>query len=336
MKRKQANDSGDDSGDLDTKPDVEPNGNESKRARLQAAPGLPVTVNQDGHSFEANENAVQKHAGHALRPIPHIEQRADEDGAPLMSRGTTHSGDEEAVVYSQTRMLQDPTGRLLYIGDAGSLSYLQLIRMVVENVSGPSPFTTDPRRHKIVESGLSLPPSYRPTHLLPDKTTAAILADAFFVNTQGLAMVFDREAFFQELDMCYDNPLATGPHWLCLLNLVFAIGLMLATPRRGTNEYVVIETLRNEPYDRTEVFYQNAKSLNDPMNGFEDADFWSIQALLLMSIYVLTKSKRNAAFALLGTFSVPLRSHLPNLLPRHGCTLCLCPRATSRGDYGHL
>lgn len=223
--------------------------------RLQAGPRPSKTNEHERSSFETNDTAVQKHAGHALRPLAHLEQRTEEDGAPFMSRGTTHSGDEEAVVYSQTRMLQDPTGRLLYIGDSGSLSYLQLIRMVVENVSGPSPFTTDPRRHKIVESGLSLPPSYRPTHLLPDKASAIILADAFFVNTQGLAMVFDRETFFTELDMCYDNPLATGPHWLCLLNLVFAIGLMLATPRRGSSEAVVIEALRNEPYDRTEIFY---------------------------------------------------------------------------------
>lgn len=142
-----------------------------------------------------------------------------------MSRGSTHSADEEAVVYSQTRMLQDPTGRLLYIGDSGTLSYLQLIRMMVENVSGPSAFTTDPRRHKIVESSLVIPPSFRPTHLLPDQTTAKILVDAFFVNTNGMTQVFDRESFMREVDMCYNNPLAVGHQWLCLLNLVFAIGL---------------------------------------------------------------------------------------------------------------
>jgi hypothetical protein len=35
------------------------------------------------------------------------------DASPLLSRGTTSSGqDEEAVVYSNTRMLQDPSGRL--------------------------------------------------------------------------------------------------------------------------------------------------------------------------------------------------------------------------------
>ena len=36
------------------------------------------------------------------------------------------------------------------------------------------------------------------------------------------------------------------------------------------------------------------------MVGLEDADFWSVQALLLMTVFMLAKSKRNTAFALLG------------------------------------
>jgi Fungal specific transcription factor domain len=75
---------------------------------------------------------------------------------------------------------------------------------------------------------------------------------------------------------------------------------MLANPRPGTVESHIIEKLRNEHMDRAELFYLNAKSLNDPLTGFEDADFWSVQALLLMAIYMLAKSKRNTAFALLG------------------------------------
>lgn len=36
-----------------------------------------------------------------------------DESSQLLSRGTTVSGqDEEAVVYSNSRMLQDPTGRL--------------------------------------------------------------------------------------------------------------------------------------------------------------------------------------------------------------------------------
>jgi hypothetical protein len=112
--------------------------------------------------------------------------------------------------------------------------------------------------------------------------------------------VFNREAFFRAIGSTYTDPLAQDPTWLCLLNLVFAIGLMLATPLPGSREQEVIDKLRSEHADRAEVFYLNAKSLNDPITGLEDADFWSVQALLLMTVYMLTKSKRNTAFALLG------------------------------------
>ncbi|KAK8221422.1 fungal-specific transcription factor domain-containing protein [Phyllosticta capitalensis] len=197
-------------------------------------------------------------------------------------------------------MLQDPTGRLLYIGDSATLSFLQLLRMMVENVVGPSAFTVDPRRHKITETPFSLPPNSRHTHLLPDKRTAYILVDSFFINTHGVLQIFDQQTFTSSLERCYSDPLTTEPSWLCLLNMVFAIGLMLATPRRGTTEFAIIEKLHKEHADLGEVFYLNAKGLNDPLYGFEDADFWSVQALALMSFYMLVKSKRNTAFALLG------------------------------------
>jgi Fungal specific transcription factor domain len=102
------------------------------------------------------------------------------------------------------------------------------------------------------------------------------------------------------LDASYEDPLAIEPAWLCHLNLVFAIGLLLATPPPGSEDAEVIARLRDHHKDLDEQFYLNAKSVNDPLTGFEDADFWSTQALLLMAVYMLTKSKRNTAFALLG------------------------------------
>lgn len=227
---------------------------------------------------------------------------ANGDHHHLPSRGTTvNSGpDEEAVVYSQSRMLQDPTGRVLYIGDSATLSFLQLLRMMVETVAGPSQFTNDPNRHKIVEGQFSLPSGYRHTHLLPDLETARVLADSFFVNTHGLLQVFERDRYMDDLNRCYADPLSIETPWLCLLNLVFAIGLTMATPLSGSPEALIVDKLRSEHLDRAEVFYLNAKGLNDPMNGLEDQDFWAVQALLLMSVYMLAKSKRNTAFALLG------------------------------------
>lgn len=124
--------------------------------------------------------------------------------------------------------------------------------------------------------------------------------DAFFINTHGLLQIFEHQKFMEEVERCFSDPLSTEPSWLCLLNLVFAIGLTMATPLSGSTEALIVDKLRSEHIDRAEVFYLNAKSLSDPMNGLEDQDFWSIQALLLMSFYMLAKSKRNTAFALVG------------------------------------
>lgn len=227
----------------------------------------------------------------------HLE--SEPDGGP--SHQTITSGpDEEAMLYPQPRMLQDSTGRLLYLGDSATLSYLQLIRMIVESVAGPSPFTLDPRRHRIMENTITLPPYIRPPHILPDRQCADILVESYFTNTNGFIEVVNRKSFIMAMDSCYSDPLTVDSPFLCILHLVFAIGLVLATPLPGTREDAVIRRLRDGQFDRAELFFRSAKCLGDPESGFEDADFWSVQALLLMSVYLLAVSKRNAAYAYYG------------------------------------
>lgn len=123
-------------------------------------------------------------AGDAARSIGSVPQRADL--RPEIRVNSDHAsnsgGDEEADNHTMTRMLEDGRGRLIYIGDASTLSFLQLLRMIVETVVGPSPFTLDPERHRITETPFSLPPDTELTHLLPEKQTALILVDSFFVN----------------------------------------------------------------------------------------------------------------------------------------------------------
>lgn len=72
---------------------------------------------------------------------------------------------------------------------------------------------------------------------------------------------------------------------------------MLATPAPGSHDDSVIKNLQTTTADRAEMFFMNAKCLCDPTSGFEDADFWSVQALLLMSLFKLARTKRNAAYA---------------------------------------
>ncbi|KAI0128610.1 fungal-specific transcription factor domain-containing protein [Xylariales sp. AK1849] len=200
---------------------------------------------------------------------------------------------DEAEVYLQ-RMLQDSTGRLLYVGDSATLSYLQLIRMIVDGIAGPSKFTMDPKRHMIMEAVIEPPPNNMPSGVLPDRRTADVL-------TIGFIEVFDRQTFLDQLTQCYSDPLTVDPSVLCQLYLVFAVGLVLSRPMPGSEEERIIGKLRaNKQVNRADIFFRNAKRLADPVSGFEDADFWSVQALLLMALYMLSVSKRNAAYAYYG------------------------------------
>ncbi|GKT43884.1 uncharacterized protein ColSpa_04065 [Colletotrichum spaethianum] len=237
----------------------------------------------------------------------------------IRSRHSTASGpDEETSLIQSTRMLQDPTGRLRMLsplgaawvefanhvfslcGDSASLAYLQLIRMIVEASVGPSDFTMDPSRHKIMEATIVMPTDIRPPHILPDRDTANALVDSFFTNTHGLIEIFNRAAFEKSFDACYSDPLAAQSSFLCLLYLTFAIGTVLGTPLPGSKEDTIFKKLRASEYDRAELFFRSAKALGDPITGFEDADFWSVQALSLMAVYMLAISKRNAAYAYFG------------------------------------
>ncbi|KAL2271769.1 hypothetical protein VTJ83DRAFT_1140 [Remersonia thermophila] len=225
------------------------------------------------------------------------------DFTRLSNRHNAKGLSEETNIYTETRMLQDQTGRLLYIGDASTLSILQLIRIIVENTAGreiASPFIDDPKRHRILECVNEFPDNVRIPGPLPDKQTTDVLVASYFTNTCGLIEVFDKTDFLQSVEECYRDPLSSSSHFLCNLYLVLALGLLLAAPVPGTPEAAVIEKQLSAKPDRAELFFRSARSMCDPETGFEDADFWSIQALSLMTLYMLILSKRNTAYAYLG------------------------------------
>ncbi|ETS85784.1 hypothetical protein PFICI_03809 [Pestalotiopsis fici W106-1] len=173
--------------------------------------------------------------------------------------------------------------------------------MLVEYKAAPSEFTQDPQRHMIVEAPSNPLPSNTPMCLLPDIKTASILVNSYFINTIGFVEVFDRRIFRDQFDQCFQDPLTIDPSVRCLLNLVFAIGLVLAKPEPESEEEEVIKKLReHKGINHAEVFFRNAKALADPESGFENANIWSVQALCLMAIYMLSVSKRNAAYAYYG------------------------------------
>lgn len=78
---------------------------------------------------------------------------------------------------------------VVYLGDSATLSYLQFIRMIVESVDGPSQFTTDPSRHRLMEATATLPTGAKPPVLLPDRKTADVLVKAYFTNVSSFLFV---------------------------------------------------------------------------------------------------------------------------------------------------
>ncbi len=94
--------------------------------------------------------------------------------------------------------------------------------------------------------------------------------------------------------------------------LILAIGLVMAAPVQGSEDEVIIKRLKFLHYDQAELFFRSAQFYGDPRTGFEDADFMSVQALLLMAVYMLAVSKRNAAYLYHGKSFRPLVKYSPN------------------------
>lgn len=128
---------------------------------------------------------------------------------------------------------------------------------------------------------------------------------ADLTQTSGLIEAFNKTWFLTSLDKHYEQPLLMDRRFACLLHLVFAIGLELATPPLGSPEAAAIDNLSHSVENLAEQFFRSATHFADPLNGFEDGGIMSIQALLLMAVYKVSVSNRNAAWRHLGRFLPP-------------------------------
>ena len=251
--------------------------------------------------FQPHHEQTPKDAG---KKVGRFRDASTEAGsqAPHLKLPTANSSgmydDEEDVDnYTMSRMLDDGTGRLIYVGDSATISFLQLIRLMVETTAGPCPFTQDPARHQMMEAPFSVPPNMNSTRLLPNKETTVILVEAFFTQTHGVMEVFDEQSFLQELDRCFADPLSVDHIWLCNLYLVLAIGFCLATPPAGSDEERIIVSLRKKHPDQSERFYCTARDISNPVARFEEPSFWSMRALTMITFYFLMRSRQNIACA---------------------------------------
>ena len=147
-----------------------------------------------------------------VMPLPNGEA-----GNKSQSDQESNVEDDEVDNHTMTRMLQDGAGRLIYIGDASSLSFVQLLRMIVETVIGPTSFSMDPARHMITEAKLSLGLNTPVTYALPEKTTAVMLVDSFFTNVSIFKHCVYRADIARPMDS--SRSLMKRPSWRLWINV---------------------------------------------------------------------------------------------------------------------
>lgn len=92
---------------------------------------------------------------------------------------------------------------LVYLGESASLSYLDTIRRVVENTLGPSDFTRDSHKNKIVEGSIST--SRRATYVLPDREAAEFLIDSFLSNVSLESFLSRERQIVTNYVDCWDD-----------------------------------------------------------------------------------------------------------------------------------
>lgn len=192
-----------------------------------------------------------------------------------------------------SRLIQDGRGKFMFIGDAANLSFLQTIRRLISGSPWASPFTDDPMRHSMVEVAPASPSSWildmveNPPQR-PDHADARYFALWYLLASNHLVSLFDEAELHHGISTWLGNSMADGmaqDPMSAIFFLVFAIGAQTCPENR----------------DHLAEKYFNYGRFLTASTLMDDPSIPGVQANLLIAMYLLGASRRNAAFMSLGT-----------------------------------
>ncbi|KAL7802056.1 hypothetical protein V8C44DRAFT_362499 [Trichoderma aethiopicum] len=203
---------------------------------------------------------------------------------------------------SHARMLLNLRGERVYIGEAASLSFLQLIRDTVTAQIGPSQFSHNEKRDSMLETESSAAESsgLGTANCNIDLEASLLYTRTFEAATGGLLDVFgptDVEDLLMKLRT--DEAQSLNPCQRASIDLVIAIGAQCKSPMDAQQV--------GPAYFRQAQQRAFAGMLEDP-----NVDM--VRAFLLMAFYMLGHCRRNTAFMYLGIAAraaVALGMHSP-------------------------
>ncbi|KLO99125.1 hypothetical protein Y057_5052 [Fusarium fujikuroi] len=188
-------------------------------------------------------------------------------------------------------LIQDGHGKFVFIGDAANLSFLQIIRRLVRDSVGPCAFTEDALQHLMVE----VKPSDSSTWLvsimddapvMPDKEEARYLVSWFFRSTSCVLNLFDEGEIMESMESwyqkCSDEPEDKAS---VAVFLIFAIGAQTCPENRD---------------QEAEQYFNYGRFITASII-MDDISISAVQSNILITMYLLGASRRNAAFMYLGS-----------------------------------
>ncbi|SPJ73614.1 related to transcriptional activator Mut3p [Fusarium torulosum] len=209
-----------------------------------------------------------------------------------------------------SRLVQDTRGEYMFIGDSATLSFLQNIRRIVRRSIGDCALVDDPLRHGIVEAspetrrGWILSSAQNPP---PSQTNQDVdyLVRWYMQSANCVLLLFDQKDLDRRIRKWIEDGQDISDPASSVYYLVFAIGA---------------QTGPEDKDDLADSFFNYARYLTVE-TLIEEPGIVTIQALVLIAMYLLGASRRNAAFMYLGmgvraAYAIGLHRHdISSLFP---------------------
>ncbi|KAF4339183.1 transcriptional regulatory [Fusarium beomiforme] len=237
----------------------------------------------------------QRHSQSSLSPVtssievldqtqPRLESRLRHD----LGRGNLFSC---ATSLQLSQLVQDPQGKFVFIGDAANLSFLQIVRRLVRKSVGPCAFTEDALQHLMFEAKSSRTSNWI-TDIMSDRPARPDLKKAryllsWYIHSTCLLNFFEEGELGESLTSWYQtSPDELGNETSAVVFfLIFAIGA---------------QTCPENMDQEAEEYFNYARFLITS-NFMDDISIFAVQANILITSYLLSASRRNAAFMYLGS-----------------------------------
>ena len=245
----------------------------------EASPAQSITLkdaalNESNDAEIAIESLLTLSGSRSAQPkSPQYEKEQDH----LVSR---------APVPKLARLLRDGRGKFIFVGDSSNLAFVQNIRRLVKTDIGECHLTSDPLRHAMCEV---IPPHKAPTpqqaqHPKPTLAEAQDLIKHYLLASSGIIDLFDPDDITDHLCTWTRDSTAETDFNSSIYYLVMAIG--------------ALTRVSSDP-DQAEFYFSRGREIG--VSSFlEDPSVLTVQAYALISFYMLSATRRNGAFMLMG------------------------------------